>query len=253
MNDSVIIQPVRRRPPDGLDQVIAAALRVFGEKGYRRAQMADVAREMGVSPGTLYGYVAGKEALFNLVVDRAFATGEAAPAPSLPVPTPPAGATLARLRERLTADAALPILDAALRRSRVRDPRGELTAIVADLYDLIARAWPGIVVLERSALEWPELARVFYAETRRDLLRRLERYLAARTRAGLLRGAPSAAAAARFVVETAAWFAMHRHRDPDPATFDDATARRSTLALVVNALDPAPGPTRASRKESRHR
>jgi AcrR family transcriptional regulator len=43
----------RRPSPDRLEQVMAAALRVFAEKGYRRAQMADVARAMGVAPGTL--------------------------------------------------------------------------------------------------------------------------------------------------------------------------------------------------------
>src|ERR1700693_3440327 len=118
MNESVIIPPMRRRPPDGLDQVIAASVRVFGDKGYRRTQMADVAREMGVAPGTIYGYVTGKEALFHLVVDRAFTDGAPAPAPPLPIVAPPPGTTLARLRERLTADAAMPALDAALRRRR---------------------------------------------------------------------------------------------------------------------------------------
>src|SRR6266487_1052137 len=127
MNGSVIMLPMRRRPPDGLDQVIAAALRVFGEKGYRQTQMADVAREMGVAPGTLYGYVAGKEALFHLVVDRAFAPDDAPPSPTLPIPAPRPGATLARLRERLTADSALPALDGALRRRRVADAHAELT------------------------------------------------------------------------------------------------------------------------------
>jgi len=226
---------MRRRPADGLEQVITAALRVFAEKGYRRTQMSDVAREMGVAPGTLYGYVAGKEALFHVVVDRAFAGETVAPAPGLPVPTPPPGATLARLRERLASDTALPVLDTALRRARPTDPRAELEAIVGALYDRIAGAWQGIVVLERSALDWPELAQVFYADMRRDLLLRLERYLSARTKAGLFRSAPSAAGAARFILETIAWFAMHRHRDLD-AGLDDRTARSTTITLVANAF-----------------
>ncbi len=226
---------MRRRPEDGLDQLIAAALRVFAEKGYRRSQMSDVARAMGVAPGTLYGYVAGKEALFHLVIDRAFAAGEAAPL-RLPVPTPPPEATLTRLRERLVADSALPALDAALRRARVpADPRAELEAIVGELYDRIAGAWQGIVVLERSALDWPELAHVFYAEMRRRLLQRLERYVEARTGSGVFRRVPSAAGAARFIVETSAWFAMHRHRDRD-ADVNDRAARSTTVTLVTNAF-----------------
>jgi len=226
---------------------MTAALRVFGEKGYRRTQMGDVAREMGVSPGTLYNYVTGKEALFHLVVDRAFARGEASAAPALPIPAPPPGATLARLRERLTADASLAPLDAALRRTRVSDARTELEAVVRELYERIERAWPGIIVLERSALEMPELAHVFYAEMRRGLLDRLERYLSARMRAGQLRRIP-AAAAARFVLENVAWFAMHRHRDPLPSSIDDHTAREAATDLIVNALT-ATGPRHRTRKE----
>jgi AcrR family transcriptional regulator len=247
---------MRRRPADGLDQVIAAALRVFADKGYRRTQMSDVAREMRVAPGTLYGYVAGKEALFHLVVDRAFTADGHASAPTLPIPTPPPGATLARLRERLAADSALAPLETALRRSRLTDARAEIEAIVGALYDRIGGAWQGIVMLERSALDWPELAHVFYVEVRRRLLQRLERYLAARAEAGILAAAPSAPAAARFVLETVAWFAMHRHRDRD-ADLDDETARRTTITLVANAftrVDDRARPTRKkSRKESRRR
>src|SRR5262249_40155181 len=196
-------------------QVIAAALRVFSEKGYRRAQMSDVAREMRVAPGTLYGYVAGKEALFHLVVDRAFTAETDGPPPRLPIVTPPPGATLERLQERLAADSALPAPEHALRDGRPRPPPPPPEAIVGAPYDPVAGAWQGIIMLERSALDWPELAHVFYVDMRRGLLRRLERYLQTRAQAGLLADAPSAPGAARFVLETVAWFAMHRHRDRD--------------------------------------
>jgi AcrR family transcriptional regulator len=208
--------------------------------------MADVAREMGVSAGTLYRYVTGKEALFHLVVDRAFDRGDGRPAPALPIAAPPPGATLARLRERMAADTALPALESALRRSRASDARAELQAVVGELYALIERAWPGIVVLERSALEMPELAHVFYVETRRGLLERLERYLTARMRAGQVRRAP-VAAAARFVLETVAWFAMHRHRDRMATQIGDDDARATALDLIVNALATTGRPPAATR------
>jgi AcrR family transcriptional regulator len=243
---------MRRRPADGLDQVIAAALRVFAEKGYRRTQMSDVARELRVAPGTLYGYVAGKEALFHLVVDRAFTAAANDPPPRLPIATPPPGATLERLRQRLAADSALPALERALRDRRPKDPRAELEAIVGALYDRVAGAWQGIIMLERSALDWPELAHVFYVEMRRSLLRRLERYLQTRAHAGLLLSAPSAAGAARFVLETVAWFAMHRRRDRD-ADLDDETARRTAITLIANAFTRADRGADSMRKERRRR
>lgn len=239
------------RPPRPLTQLISAGLRVFTEKGYRRTQMADVAREMGVSPGTLYTYVHGKEALFHLLIDRALLDDPGAPAPELPVPTPPPGATLARLRERLTADAQLPGLQAALSRRRAVDPRAELEAVVRELYALIEKGRLGIMLIERSALDLPELMHLFYGEVRRGLLERLQRYLAARIRAGQMEPVPDAAAAAKLIEETVAWFAMHRHRDPDPTVVDDHTARETVVHFVVSTLTPRRRPRARPHKEDR--
>jgi AcrR family transcriptional regulator len=248
MIHSGMIFPMRRRPPDRLGQLISSALRVFGEKGYRRAQMADVARDMGVSPGTLYNYVASKEALFHLVVDRAFLTEPGGAPPSLPIPPPPPGVTLHRLRERLRTDVVLPRLEAALAQRPTLDPRSELESIVRELYDVVERSRQGIVVLERSALELPELARVFYLEMRRRLVARLGEYLQSRARRGQLRAVPNPAAAARLILEAVAAFAMHRHRDPDPAAIDDATARETVIDFVASALAPDEPPKARKRK-----
>jgi AcrR family transcriptional regulator len=230
---------MRRRQPDRLDQIIAAGLRVFAEKGYRRTQMADVARQMGVSPGTLYNYVTGKESLFYLIVDRALLAAPPAETPKLPIPTPSPGAIVQRLRERLRADTALPHLEAALGRSRVVDATAELGGIVRELYALIERTWPAIVVLERSALELPELSQVFYVEMRRGLVRRLERYLHARIHQRLLRALPHPEATAPLILECVAEYAMHRHSDPDPMPLDDTTAREAVVDFIVHALAPA--------------
>src|SRR5262245_19323632 len=192
---------MRRRQPDRLDQIIAAGLRVCAEKGYRRTEMADVARQMGVSPGTLYNYVTGKESLFYLIVDRALLAAPPTETPKLPIPTPAPGALVQRLRERLRADTALPHLEAALERPRVADAAAELAGIVRELYARIERTWPAIVVLERSALELPELAQVFYVEMRRGLVRRLERYLHARIRQRRLRALPHPEATAPLILE----------------------------------------------------
>jgi AcrR family transcriptional regulator len=225
----------RKRPEGRLEQLLDGATRVFTARGYRRTQMADVAREMGVSPGTLYRYVESKEALFHLLIDRAF-TGRPPAPPTLPVPTPAAGATLARLRDRLALETALPRLAAATARSNVQDPRAELEEVLGELYDMTERTQAGAALLERSALDVPSLAIAFYVEVRRELLARLTRYLDKRIRGGHLRRVPAPATAARLILETITWFARHRLRDLDPATIDDATARATTIDFLVAGL-----------------
>ncbi len=221
---------------DRFASILEGAARVFAARSYRRTQMADIARELGVSPGTLYLYVESKEALFHLLIERGFGRDARTPLPEGPVRTPAPGATLDLLRRRLENELRLPKLDAALARDRRGDARAELESIVRELYELVERNRVGITLLERSAHDWPELAALFYVGMRRDLLARLERYLAARIARGALAPVPDAAAAARFINESVAWFAMHRHGDVDSKNLEDDAVRETVVMLVVRAL-----------------
>lgn len=225
----------RTRSPDRFAQLIESAIKVFTIRGYRRTQMADVAREMGVSPGTLYNYVESKEALFHLLIERAFRKDQPAPPAKLPFPTPPPEATLKRLRERLAAEAMFPKLDAALARQRVTNVRAELEGVVRELYSLIADNHHASALIERSALDWPELAAVWFGELRRSILVRLTQYLERRIERGHFRPVPGAPTAARLILEVIAWFAWHRHEDLF-SRIDDKLAEETTVHFVVNAL-----------------
>jgi AcrR family transcriptional regulator len=220
-----------------LDQLLESALRVFAEKGYARTQMADVAREMGVSQGTLYNYVESKEALFALLIERGLAgEGEAPEQPELPVPTPPPGTTARRLRARLVELTELPVLAEALELRSSEDPAGELAGVVEELYALIARTWRAAAAIERSALDEPELAELYFVEVRRSIIGRLTRYLSCRIEGGQLRAVPDPTTAARLILEAIAWFAWHRHGDPDSAMIADEAARATVVDFVVASL-----------------
>jgi AcrR family transcriptional regulator len=58
----------RRRPEARPEEILEAALDVFGELGFARTRLDDVARRAGVSKGTLYLYFDSKEALFRAMV-----------------------------------------------------------------------------------------------------------------------------------------------------------------------------------------
>jgi AcrR family transcriptional regulator len=225
------------RPANRFDQLIECAVKVFSARGYRRTQMADVAREMKVAPGTLYNYVESKEALFHLVIDRAFLDEPLEPPPTFPIPTPPPGATLQRLRERLAGVATLPKLDMALARQRVTDARAELEGIVRELYSLIAHHRSASALIERSALELPELATLWFGELRLGILDRLTRYLDRRIERRHFRPVPDTATAARLILEVVAWFAWHRHGDPF-TKIDETLAGNTAVHFIVSTLIP---------------
>ena len=52
------------------DDVFAAAARVFLERGFHGATMAEIARQAGVATGTLYNLFAGKEQLYLAMVEQ---------------------------------------------------------------------------------------------------------------------------------------------------------------------------------------
>jgi AcrR family transcriptional regulator len=58
----------RRRPQARPEEILDAAIAVFGERGFARTRLDDVARRAGVSKGTLYLYFRSKDALFREVV-----------------------------------------------------------------------------------------------------------------------------------------------------------------------------------------
>ena len=56
-----------------LDEIIAAAARVFRTKGYHAATVQDIADEVGILKGSLYHHLASKEDLLYLIVKEPIA------------------------------------------------------------------------------------------------------------------------------------------------------------------------------------
>lgn len=216
----------RTRPPDRLAALVRAATTVFVRAGgVRRAQIDDIARELGVAKGTVYLSVASKEALFDLALRHADRP-DAEP-PVLPVPTPDPADTLAFVREL------------AARESRFASlvPGAASDVVLADLYDGLSRNRTALKLVATSAVDWPELGLVWFGQTRRGLVERLAAWIAEGTSTGRFR-AVHPAATARLVAETLTWFAVHRHFDPAPDPLPDDIARSTALDALHRTLVP---------------
>jgi len=237
----------RAIPRDRLSRLVEVATSVFIEQGFRQTKMDDVAEALGVAKGTLYLYVESKEALFDLVcraADRPFEQSA-----ELPVKSPPAGATIKYIVERLAAGQVMPALADALG-GRKRATRDELAAIAGDIYDALARNRVGIKLVDRSARDIPELGKIWFGGARGFLVDALSHYLTDRMRARRLRPTLDVGIAARFIVETCAFWAVHRHWDAARQDLPEERVRAAVIDLVVAALiEPAKSepPTRTKR------
>lgn len=241
----------RSRPPDRFQQLRDAALRVFEIKGLQRSRMADVAEAMEVSPGSLYNYVESKEALFHWIIEHGGRETPVETPAELPIRTPAPGVLEARLREHLEAAFQLPLFEAALARRRVDDAESELTALVDEIYERVASNRRVMKVVERSAVDLPELFQLYFVKLRRDYFARFTRYVERRQKAGHFRGDVDPVVAARVVAELVTYFARHRFGDQDPSLLpDDGVVRENVIRLAVASLM-APSPVPKARPTRR--
>jgi AcrR family transcriptional regulator len=221
----------RRRPPDRLDHILDAALRVFARTGLERSKMSDVAAEAGVSQGTLYNYVESKEALFGLLLDRGLG-GDLPEPTTFPVRGPSPATLAARMEEAVSAGFALPKLEEALRRRRVTDARVELAGIIDELFERTVATREAADAVERSAHDVPELAAVFYGKVRRRLFDQLAALIRRRSASGHYRQT-DAPAIARMIIESVTMFGRHIYNDRAPPDFDLEAARKAVRDALV--------------------
>ena len=231
----------RTRPKDRLEALVAAATAEFLRNGGPdRTQMQDVARTLGVAKGTLYLYVEGKEALFDLVIRHADQPGPVAP-PVLPVPNPSPGAVAAHVSERIHARGRFPALQAALAAPSI--DTHAVHAVLAQVHDVLRDNRTAIRLINIAARDRPDLAEPWFAGARGILLQGLVELIERGVAEGTLRPVPDAGAAARVVVETCMWFAVHRPWDPRPDGISDAATRATALHMLAGGLGLAATPS----------
>lgn len=226
----------RKAPTDRFEQLVDAATRVFIEGGYKRTQMADVADAMGVAKGTVYLYVESKEALFDLAVRLADSPRPLTPPPKLPLPTPAADATASYVASELAKSPVLPLMESLLTKKKRGDARLELEMFVRELYDNLSRHRHGLKLVDQSAKDLPELAAVWFDTARAGLIDQLTRYLEDRIEVRLLRRVPDVRAAARVIIETTVFWAVHRHWDVHPQPIDESAAKETVVHFTVGVL-----------------
>jgi AcrR family transcriptional regulator len=228
-------------PPRPLKEIAEACARVFMSKGYRSAGITDVAKALKLSHGAVYTYADSKQALLYLALLRVL-DPPVLETLELPVKAPTQEAIVATVEGWVQRQRGLENLGEDLRRpspDSSHEAAEELGAVVGQIYDFIAEHRFVLNLFERCSEELPDLAQWYFVGQRRGIFAALGDFLDARIKAGVFRPVPDLPTAARFIVESIAWFAMHRHGDPDSAMLTDEDSRRTVLALVPAAFLPS--------------
>lgn len=220
----------RVMPENRIADIVRAAASVFSRKGYRLAQMEEIAKEANVSKATLYYYFKSKIHLFYYLLESGLPEAGASVPPPEDSPRLSERDMLKLLQSRLKKRSQLKSVDGFLKSAAEKvDLEQELLEILGEMWDLQERHRIQIVVLEKSADEFPELAEVYDKYARREVLRQLERYLESRMRLDVVRPLTSIPATARMIIESLAWFAWKQLRD----RFTEHYTRSETLPEMV--------------------
>lgn len=207
----------KRRPEARPEEILAAALEVFGELGFARTRLDDVARRAGVSKGTLYLYFDSKDTLFRGMV------------------TAKLEAILAHAEEFIrTWDGNTPDL---------------MRAFIRDYW--VTMNTPEKLRLSKVVMSelsnFPELAKWYYQEVILRLRRVVEDILARGIGRGEFRPVNTAftARALQILVVNMAQF-LHYFGKYDPAPLSSEDVIEGILDLYMHAIEVTPVP--ASRK-----
>lgn len=226
----------RKIPADRFAQLIEVATKTFVARGYRLTQMADIADGLGLAKGTLYGYVESKEALFDAAVRFADGQQTLPAAATLPFATPPPGATVAYIRERLAYEArGLRLVSAMMDANAVDDADAELEAIVRDLFRCMTRNRRALKLVDRCAVDHPELATVWFDEGRWGQVALIAAYLERRIAEGHLREVRNVPLVARMILETIALWSIHMPWDPSPRACGEEDVENAVVDMLVHA------------------
>lgn len=221
----------RTRPPGRLAALAEAAAATFVTHGYARAQVEDVADELGVAKGTVYGYVSSKETLFALAVAYGDRPQDLPADLELPLDLGDLPGPAQVVAERLAGEVEGMRLVAAARAPGA-DAADEVEQIARDLLVRLGRHRVVIKLVDTCARDFPELAELWFGGGRWAQVDLLSGYLEEQADAGRLHLPGEAPLVARTIIELCAMWAVHMHWDPAPRPLDPDAVLASVPRMV---------------------
>jgi len=157
----------RRSAEERREEILRAAARCFGTRGFRGTTTRDIAAAVGITEAALYRYFTGKEAIYSAILDA-----------------------------RIAAPDPIASLEPA---AQAGDDTGVFTGLALALLHSVEADPSFLRLLLYSALEGHEMASPFHQTRIRSFREFLSGYIARRMREGAFRGVDPALAARAFI------------------------------------------------------
>ncbi len=227
----------RKRDKSRLYELIEQATLIFIEQGYKRTKMEDVTRSLGRSTGSIYRYVGSKEALFDLTLRYNIDCHSLEQMTTWPAAKPNVGSTLAFLEESTRLEKRFPTMQNVLaQKNKIDLCNEEFELVLRELYRVLRENAIVIKLIERSALDWPELAELWFEKRRCQIIKELSSYIQLRMEQEILSPVRSAEASARLIINSITFFAIHRHFDIVPMDISEEDSEETVVQAMMGAF-----------------
>lgn len=223
-------------PKNRIPDIVGAAIRVFGTKGFRQAPVDEIAKEANISPATLYGYFEGKTHLFVYVMENGglVEEGRDLPAPRASVAKNERD-LLEVLLKRIKSETWIKSIERYLKLSREDiDLTRELSDILEEVWDICRGNKVPLSLLVASRHEFPELEEIYERDGIRNMLNQIEGYLTTRMDDGVISPLKSATGMARLLMESMSWFAWKQMTASSPPHLSKSEVIPDLVFALVN-------------------
>lgn len=196
--------------PQRIHEIADAAARLFLQQGYAKTQISHIAKEVGVSVGTIYLDFAGKKEIMHYIlkctIDPAFAGRE--------LERPITDDQFSGLEEEI-----IQLFETTGERFSAHLRSGldgyDFESLLSDAFDLLARYAAGCLFIEKNQFEFKNLAK-HYIAYRRQFFESMAEYVSAFIEQGSVRPLEHLELSTALMIETLSWWAM----DVRYATFE---------------------------------
>lgn len=215
-------------PEVRLKKVFDVSSRLFITQGFSRTQMEQIAREVGISIGSMYDLFASKRVILDFLIQCTIQPGFIELDLKLPLDVAQLNGLDAQVREAFE--------DITQRFEAPLDNNCEgysYEKMLSDAFDVLSTYGTGCLLLESNPEVFDSLFD-YYARYRRRFYNAVEQFVHAFRARGMLRLRPEAQQAARFIVDSLYWWAMQIHYDIFGS--DETISPAAAKEICIDAL-----------------
>ena len=210
-----------------LINIANAATIIFVEKGYKNTQMINVAQHLNVSVGTLYIYIKSKKALYDITLMSIFDNNFYNKIQNLPFE----GIEHNILLEQYVHKVFNKYISDYKNIIEKKDIDNDFEIVISSIFTLMTNYWPGMSIFEKGDDSWPKFSK-YYFNIRSEYFDLLKIYIEKKISQNIIRPLENIDIYSRLIIETIAWFAIHRNFDEDLKKFDNSTIKN----IVIDSL-----------------